>query len=72
MKSFRKAIIFGVLAVLAGFFYWYFEVKKDKEKRRSFSNGSGRSRPKKAKNSVTTRRETGLWSNRWRPGATTW
>jgi hypothetical protein len=32
MKSFRKAIIFGVLAVLAGFFYWYFEVKKDKEK----------------------------------------
>jgi hypothetical protein len=32
MKSFRKAIIFGALAVLAGFFYWYFEVKKDKEK----------------------------------------
>ena len=28
MKFFRKALILGIVAVLAGFFYWFFEVKK--------------------------------------------
>jgi hypothetical protein len=32
MKAYRKAIIFGIVAVLAGFSYWFFEVKKKKEK----------------------------------------
>jgi hypothetical protein len=32
MKGFRKAIIVGALAVVAGFLYWFFEVKKEKEK----------------------------------------
>ena len=32
MKFFRKAIVLGIVAVLAGFLYWFFEVKKKKEK----------------------------------------
>jgi|GEM_PF-1578409 len=32
MKFFRTALILGIVAVLAGFFYWFFEVKKKKEK----------------------------------------
>jgi hypothetical protein len=32
MKFFRTALILGIVAVLAGFAYWYFEVKKKKEK----------------------------------------
>ena len=32
MKFFRKALILGIVAVLAGFSYWFFEVKKKKEK----------------------------------------
>ena len=32
MKFFRKALILGIVAVLAGFFYWFFEVKKKKER----------------------------------------
>ena len=32
MKFFRTALILGIVAVLAGFSYWFFEVKKKKEK----------------------------------------
>jgi hypothetical protein len=32
MKFFKKAIIFAVIFIVAGFAYWYFEVKKTKEK----------------------------------------
>jgi len=32
MKFFRTALILGIVAVLAGFAYWFFEVKKKKEK----------------------------------------
>lgn len=32
MKFFRTALILGIVAILAGFAYWFFEVKKKKEK----------------------------------------
>ena len=33
MKFFRTAIILLVILVIAGFAYWYFEVKRSKEKK---------------------------------------
>ncbi len=40
MKFFKKAIIFLALLIIAGFAYWYFEVKKGKEKEKAEEKAS--------------------------------